>query len=75
MESPPSTGLARAWTFRIMLLAMSLSCFVGTIANTSDRLQLSTHGVPAMIEIASKTAKAPSDWSSYEGRLRALFYV
>ncbi len=74
MQSAPSTGLLRGWTFKIMLLAMSLSCFIGTIANTYDRLQLS-NGVPATIECASGSQKAPSDWSEYEGRVRSQFYV
>ena len=75
MESPQSTGLVRSWAFRITLLAMGLSCFVVTIADTHDRLQLSMYGVPATIQLASKAETAPTDWAPYEGRLRALFYV
>src|SRR5438105_4132863 len=73
MESPQSTGLMRSWLFRIMLLAMALSCFVVTMADTYDRLQLSMHGVSATIQPASKGQTAPTSWASYEGRLRALF--
>jgi len=54
---------------------MSLGCFVVTLANTMDRLQLSMGGVPATIERASKTQIAPTDWSLYEDQLHALFLV
>jgi len=74
MEATRSTGFVRGWMFRIMLLAMALSCFVITLADTVDRLHLSG-GVPATIELASTAETAPASWSPYEGRMRALFYV
>jgi hypothetical protein len=66
-------SLVNRWTFIIMLLGMSLSCFVISAANIHDRLQLSLYGVPATIERASQIQTLPLDWSSYSGR--ASFFV
>lgn len=66
-------SLVNRWTFIIMLLVMSLSCFVISAENIHDRLQLSMYGVSATIDRASKTQTLPLDWSSYSGR--ASFFV
>lgn len=75
MQSPQSTGLLLGWSFRILLLALSVSCFLGTIANTFDRRQFSVHGIPATIERALDSQKAPSNWSDYKGNQRSGFEV
>jgi hypothetical protein len=75
METPQSTSLVRGWTFRIFLLVAALAGFLGTAADTEHRLQISMHGVPATIELASKTQTLPNNWSNYENRLRAPFFV
>lgn len=75
MEATRSVSLFRAWTFRLFLLSMSLGGFVGMAASTYDRLQLSTYGVNASIELYSKTESLPTTWSHYKGRDRASFFV
>lgn len=59
MDSKPSVGLARAWTFRIMLLVATLCGILGTANNTADRLALSMNGVPATITLARSSQKVP----------------
>lgn len=75
MQSPQSTGLILGWTFRILLLLLSLSCLLETIANTLGRRQFSVHGIPATIERALDSQKAPANWSDYKGGLRSDFQV
>lgn len=75
MQATPSTSLVRAWSFRIVLLVMSLAGFFGMAVNTYDRLQLSTYGVNASIERVGKSQLLPTAWSYYEGRERAPFAV
>ncbi len=66
MQSQPSTGLARAWMFRIVLLACAVACFVITLSNVHDRRDLA-NGIPATIELASLHETLPSSWTPYEG--------
>jgi hypothetical protein len=70
-----STSLVRSWVFRTLLLMMALCCFVVTFADTVDRLNLSTYGIPATIETARAHQQLPTQWSDYAGQSRSLFHV
>jgi hypothetical protein len=61
MKSKPTVGLFRAWFFRIWLLVCVLTGFIGAIEHTTDRRQLSVHGVNATITRASDTQRVPAD--------------
>lgn len=75
MQTPPSTGLLRGWTFRIFLLVAAFAGFIGTAADTHHRLQVSTYGIPATIKLASRYQTPPTSWYHHEGSPRASFLV
>jgi len=75
MSEQRSTGLVRAWTFRMFLLVGAVVGFLGMITSIQDRMAVTTHGVAATIEIFNLKQNAPSSWSTYEGHSRAMVYV
>ena len=73
METPQSTSLIQGWSFRILLFAMAMSCFLSVGPAVHRRLTLSMKGVPASIELDRTTQSLPSEWSTSDGQPRAMF--
>ena len=67
METPQSTSLIQGWSFRILLFAMAMSCFLSVGPAVHRRLTLSMKGVPASIELDRTTQSLPSEWSTSDG--------
>lgn len=68
-------GLISRLTFRVMLAAMALSCFVIALPQAYARYEITTRGRPATLQRASATTPLPTDWVEYEGKPRADFPV
>ncbi len=63
------------WFFRISILFAGLGCFVGFADHTQHRWEVSRHGIPATIQLASHTQTLPTSWSGQDGEQKSEFYV